>query len=71
MMVTVGGMYKRQYYREKGFWVGTLWNDYGKWENMGIFVNEYGRFAGRLLVHWIPPTGPTSDILIKQIIQWT
>jgi hypothetical protein len=67
----VGGISKRRHHRNKGLWVGRLWNDYGKWGNVGIFVNEYGRFAGRSLVHWIPPTGPTSDFLIKQIIQWT
>jgi len=28
------------------------------------------RFQGRPLVHWIPPTGSTSYILIKTIIQY-
>ena len=64
-------MEERRHHRNKAFWVVRLWNNYGKWENVGIFANESGRFAGRPSVHWIPPTGPTSDILIKQIIQWT
>ena len=34
-------MDKRRHQRAVGLWVGRLWNDYGKWENLGIFVNEY------------------------------
>jgi hypothetical protein len=41
MQSGVGGMDKRRHQRTVGLWVGRLWNDYIKWGNAGIFVNEY------------------------------
>jgi hypothetical protein len=32
--------------------------------------SESGQFEVRPLVHWIPATGPKSDIFIKSIIRW-
>jgi hypothetical protein len=34
-------MDKRRHQRDKDLKVGMLWNDYGKWGNGGIFLNEY------------------------------